>query len=154
MKTRSVVLTLTVCLVGLAASLAQSPHMGTWKLNEAKSKIPAGVQKNTMVTYAAAGDSVKVTTDGVDGAGKASHTDWTGKFDGKDYPLTGDPSADARSYKMVNDHTLTVEQKKAGKVVTNGEIVISADGKSRVLTIKGKDAAGKEVSSSAAYDKQ
>ena len=154
MKTRSVVLTLAVCLVGLAMSFAQSPHMGTWKLNEAKSKIPAGVMKNMTVVYAAAGDSVKVTTDGVDGTGKAMQTEWTGKFDGKDYPLTGDPVADARSYKQVNDHTLTVEQKKSGKVVTTGKIVISADGKSRMLTTKSKDAAGKEVSASSAYDKQ
>jgi hypothetical protein len=35
--------------------------MGTWKLNEAKSKIPAGATKNHTVVYEAAGDSIKVT---------------------------------------------------------------------------------------------
>jgi hypothetical protein len=40
--------------------------MGTWKLNEAKSKLAAGLPKNTSVTYEAAGDNIKATVDGVD----------------------------------------------------------------------------------------
>jgi len=35
--------------------------------------------------YEAAGDSVKVTVAGIDGDGKPTHNEWTGKFDGKDY---------------------------------------------------------------------
>ena len=72
MKTRSIVLALLVCVLGLSAAFAaDNPNIGTWKLNEAKSKIPAGVGKNTTVVYsAAAGDMFKVTTDGVDGTGK------------------------------------------------------------------------------------
>ena len=80
--------------------------MGTWKLNEAKSTIPAGAPKNTTVVYSAAGDSVKVTVDGVTGDGKPAHNEWTGKFDGKDYPVTGDPTTDARAYKKVDDRTM------------------------------------------------
>jgi hypothetical protein len=154
MKTRSIVLTIVVCLVGLSLSFAQNSHMGTWKLNEAKSKIPAGMMKNTTVTYAEAGDSVKVTTDGTGGDGSALQTEWTGKFDGKDYPLTGDPTADTRSYTKVDDHTLTLENKKGGTVTTSGKIVVSADGKTRTLTTSGKNSAGKKVTSKALYDKQ
>jgi hypothetical protein len=128
--------------------------MGTWKLNEAKSKIPAGMMKNTTVTYTAEGDNVKVTTDGTSGDGSAVQTEWTGKFDGKDYPLTGDPNADTRSYTRVNDHTLTLENKKGGTVTTSARIVVSADGKTRTLTASGKNAAGKKVTSKALYDKQ
>jgi hypothetical protein len=110
--------------------------------------------KNTTVVYEAAGDSVKVTTDGTDRNGNPSHTEWTGKFDGKDYPLTGDPAADSRSYKTIDDHTMALANKKDGKVVVSGRIVISADGKSRTLRVTGTDAAGKKVTSSAVYDKQ
>src|SRR6187401_3358568 len=116
MKTRISVVAVALSFVGAAACLAANPHMGTWKLNEAKSKIPAGMMKNTTVTYAEEGDSVKVTTEGTSGDGSALHTEWTGKFDGKDYPLTGDPNADTRSYTKVNDHTLTLENKKSGSV--------------------------------------
>jgi hypothetical protein len=55
---------------------------------------------------------------------------------------------------MVNDHTLTMENKKAGKVTTSGRIVVSPDGKTRTLTATAKDATGKKVSGVSAYDKQ
>jgi len=154
MKARSVVMTIVVCLAGLCLSFAQNPQMGTWKLNEAKSKIPAGANKNTIVTYAEDGDNVKITTEGTAGDGSAMKTEWTGKFDGKDYPVTGDPSADTRSYKKVNDHTLALENKKGGAVTVSGRIVVSADGKSRTVNVTGKDAAGKKVTSKAVYEKQ
>ena len=154
MKTRSLVMTMVLCFVGLAASFAENPNMGTWKLNEAKSKLPAGMMKNTLVVYTADGDSIKVVTDGTDGNGNPMHTEWTGKFDGKDYPLTGDPTADSRSYQTVNEHTLTLENKKDGKVTTSGKIVVSPDGKTRALTVSAKDSAGKKLTSTAIYDKQ
>lgn len=133
---------------------ADDAHMGTWKLNEAKSKINPGTPKNTTVVYAADGDNVKITVDGVDAEGKAAHNEWVGKFDGKDYPVTGDSSADARSYKKINDKTLELENKKGGKVTMSARVVVSADGKSRTVTTKGKDAAGKDIGGTAVYDKQ
>src|SRR5579871_2092058 len=116
MKTRSIAMAFALCFVALVASAAASPIMGTWKLNEAKSKIPAGAPKNITVVYEAAGDSIKVTVDGVDGMGKPTHNEWTGKFDGKDYPLTGDPQSDSRSYKTVDALTTDFTNKKDGKV--------------------------------------
>ena len=97
MKTRTILMTLCLCFVGAAACFAQDPEIGTWKLNEAKSKIGAGSPKLTTVVYEAAGDSVKVTVDGTDADGKPLHSEWTGKYDGKDYPVTGDPNTDTRS---------------------------------------------------------
>jgi hypothetical protein len=154
MKARNLILALALCFVGAAVCFADNPNMGTWKLNEAKSQIPSGFMKNSTVVYEAAGDNVKVTTDGTDKDGKPMHTEWTGKFDGKDYPLTGDPTADARSYKQIDDHTLALANKKGGKATTSGRIVVSADGKTRTLHVTGTDSAGKKVSSTAVYDKQ
>jgi hypothetical protein len=154
MKARNLMLTAALCFAGAALSFADNPNMGTWKLNEAKSKIPAGAPKNTTVVYEAAGDSLKVTTDGTDRDGKPSHTEWTGKFDGKDYPLTGDSNADSRSYKQVNDHTLDLTNKMGGKAVTTGRVVVSKDGKMRTLHLTGTDSAGKKISSTAVYDKE
>ena len=128
--------------------------MGTWKLNEAKSHIPAGTVKNSTVVYSAEGDNVKVTTDGMDADGKPSHTEWVGKFDGKELPVTGDSAVDSRSYKKINDHTLAMTNKKGGKVVSTGRIAVSADGKSRTVSLNGTDSAGKKVSSMTMYDKQ
>jgi hypothetical protein len=154
MKTRTILLTLLLCFVGAAVCFADDPQMGTWKLNEAKSKIGAGSPKLTTVVYEAAGDSVKVTVDGTDGDGKPLHSEWTGKYDGKDYPVTGDPSTDARSYKKVNDNTLAFTNKKGDKVTISGHGVVSADGKTRTVTITGTDSKGKKYTSTAVYDRQ
>src|ERR1700690_1903757 len=153
MKTKTIVLTVAVCFVAVAVGFA-SPNMGTWKLNEAKSKFPPMAAKNNTVVYEAMGDNVKVTVDGVDGDGKPTHNEWTGKFDGKDYPLTGDPVSDTRSYKKIDDRTTELTNKKGGKVTATGRIVISADGKSRTVTVSGTDAKGNKVKSTAVYDKQ
>lgn len=154
MKARAIILTLVVCFAGAAVCFADNPHMGTWKLNEAKSKIAPGSPKFNTVVYEAAGDNTKVTVDGTDGDGKPLHNEWSGKFDGKDYPVTGDPNSDIRSYKKVNDNTLEFTNKKGDKVVTSGRAVVSLDGKSRTVTLNGTDSKGKTFTSSAVYDKQ
>ena len=154
MKTRSVVLALALCFVALGVSFAESPQMGTWKLNEAKSKLPAGFMKNTTVVYSVEGDKVKVTTDGTDAKGGPMHTEWIGNFDGKSYPLIGDPTADSRSYKQVSTHVLSLSNTKDGKPVATGKIVVSADGKTRTLSVTAANAEGKKMTSTAVYDKQ
>src|SRR6185369_4791663 len=145
MKTKTTGLILALCFFSGAACFADDdPNMGTWKLNEAKSKLTPGEGKNTTVAYEAAGDQVKVTIDGTDKDGKPTHNEWTGKFDGKDYAVTGDPKSDMRSYKKVDDHTLAFTVKKDGKTTTTGQIVVAADGKSRVVKANGTDAHGQK----------
>lgn len=128
--------------------------MGTWKLNEGKSKLAPGSAKNNTVVYEAAGESVKVTIDGTDADGKPTHTEWTGKFDGKDYPVTGTGPEDSRSLKKINDRTLAVTAKKDGKVDLTGRIEVAPDGKSRTVTTTRTEPDGKKVTSTAVYDKQ
>jgi len=154
MKARMLLLTVALCFAGTALTFAQSPQMGTWKLDEAKSKIPAGLVKNSTVIYASEGDNVKVTTDGTGSDGKPLHTEWTGKFDGKEYPLTGDPTADSRTYKKIDEHTLELTSKKSGKVTNTGHVVVSKDGKTRTLHLSASDSSGKKVSGVSMYEKQ
>ncbi len=154
MKPKTILMTLVVLFAGAAACLAADANMGTWKLNEAKSKIGAGMTKNMTVVYEMAGDKLKVTVDGINSDGKPVHHEWTGSADGKDYPVVGDPTSDARSYKKVDDRTMDFTGKKAGKATVTGRVVVAADGKSRTVTTSGTNAAGAKVSSTAVYDKQ
>jgi hypothetical protein len=151
---KRIVLALAFCLTGALAASAADLNQGTWKLNEAKSKIPAGAQKNVTVTYSMDGDNVKAVVDGVDGAGNATHNEWTGKYDGKDYPVTGDATSDSRALKKVNDHKYELTAKKDGKVTLTGTLELSADGKTRTLKLTSTDAKGKKVTSTSVYDKQ
>ena len=105
------------------------------------------------MVYEAAGDQIKVTVDGVDKDGKSTHNEWTGKFDGKYYPVTGDPTSDMRSYKKISARTLAMTIQKDGKVTVRGRITVSASGKSRTVTTSGTDADGKKIGGSSVYDK-
>src|SRR5947199_10031946 len=154
MKIRAIGWTLAFCFLGAAACLAADQQMGTLKLNEAKSKITPGTLKNTQVVYSSMLGQVKIKSDGIDANGKPIHVEWSGKFDGKDYPVSGDPNSDARSYTKVNERTLTTANKKNGKVTVTGQIVVSADGKSRTLTLNGTTPTGKKFKNVAVYDKQ
>ncbi len=152
-KTRIAVLAAALSFTAVAACFAANPHMGTWKLNEAKSKLVPGMGKNITVTYAEQKDKIKITVDGVDKDGKATHSVWVGKFDGKAYPVKGNLTYNSVAYRVVNDRTNDITAMKDGKVGWNGRITVSADGKSRTVTINGTGADGKKFSGKAVYDK-
>lgn len=153
MKTKAIALTISLVFVSVAMGFQADPQIGTWKLNEAKSKL-AGKTRNHTVVYEAAGDQTKVTVDGVDENGGATHNEWTGKYDGKEYPVTGDANSDVRSYRKINKNTLAITGKKNGKITLTGRIVVARNGKSRTVTTTTTDAQGKKATSVAFYDKQ
>ena len=153
MKTRIAVVAVALSFLATAACFAANPHMGTWKLNEAKSKMPAGMGKNTTVVYAEQKDKIQVTVNGVDKGGKPTHSVWVGKFDGKAYPVKGNLPYNSVAYKVVNDRTNDITTMKDGKMVWSGRITVSADGKSRTVTLNGTGADGKKFSGKAVYDK-
>jgi len=154
LKTRSIAVAVVMCFVGALLSVAQDAQMGSWKLNEAKSKFSEGAPKTTSGMYEAAGDMVKVTLDGTSFDGKPTHNVWSGKYDGKDYPVTGDANQSTRSYTKVSDHSWKFVVKHGDKTVLSGTIEVSADGKTRTVKASGMTAEGKKINYSAVYDKQ
>ena len=154
MKARSLVVSLLTCFVALTWCFGQDAMMGTWKLNEAKSKLGTGSPKNNTVVIEAAGENVKISMDGADASGKPTHNEWTGKFDGKEYPVTGDANSDTRSYKKIDDRTFEVSGKKGDKITVSGTVVVSTDGKTRTAHVKGTSPSGEKFETTAVYDKQ
>jgi hypothetical protein len=73
--------------------------------------------------------------------------------DGKDHPLTGDPTFDTRAFKMSGENTMESTSKKDGKVVGTATIVVAPDGKSRTVTATMTNAKGEKVTFTAVYDK-
>ena len=153
MRTKTIGLTLALSVAAAAICFANNPTLGTWKLNESKSTFGDGAGKSTMVVWAKAGDQEKCTVDGIDAAGKKTHTVWTGKLDGKDYPIKGDAESDTRSFKLDGEHKLDMVSKKGGKTVGDGTIVVSEDGKTRTVKSTMTNAKGEKVTSTLAYDK-
>src|SRR5229473_3152135 len=73
--------------------------VGTWKLNAAKSKYtPSAQARYETINIEVVGDNMKVILDGTDSAGQKVHAEWTGKYDGKDYPVTGSADIDSLAY--------------------------------------------------------
>src|SRR5437899_12674086 len=153
MNIRIAVAAVAMSFIATVGCFAANPHIGTWKLNEAKSKLAPGMGKNTAVTYTEQGDKIKVTVDGVDKDGKPTHSVWVGKFDGKAYPVKGNLPYNSVAYRVVNDRTNEITAMKDGKIGWNGRITVAADGKSRTVTINGTDANGKKFKGKAVYDK-
>jgi hypothetical protein len=151
--TRIAAVAVALSFTAATACFASSPQMGTWKLNEAKSKLVPGMGKNTTVTYAEQKDKIKITVDGVGKDGKPTHSVWVGKFDGKAYPVKGNLPYNSVAYKVVNDRTNDITVMKDGKIGWTGQITVAADGKSRTVTINGTDANGKKFKGKAVYDK-
>jgi len=154
MKTRIAVMALALSLIAAGACFAANPHMGTWKLNEAKSKLAPGMGKNNTVVYTEMKDKMKVTVDGVDKDGKPTHGVWVGHADGKTYKMAGNLAWDAAAYKVVDDRTYEITTMKGEKVRTKGKSTVSADGKTRTVSTIGTDEKGNKFSNRGVYDKQ
>lgn len=55
------------------------------------------------------------------------------KADGADHPVSGHPDFDAVAVKVINDHTIQLDEKKAGKIVGTSTLTAAADGKTSTL---------------------
>jgi hypothetical protein len=143
----SVCMLFVFCTVTIFAQAPAAKNMvGTWKLDPAKSKYsPGPTPKSQVATLDAVEGGMKVVSDRVEADGKTTHFEWTAKFDGKDYPVKGDPGRDAVSVKKVDDYTLDITNKKGGKVTTTIHAVYAKDGKSRTETVTGTDTEGKKI---------
>jgi hypothetical protein len=148
-------ISLLLLLVSIAVLQAADHFTGTWTLNVAKSKYGPGMPPKSQTTkLETMKDGIREIVDRVNADGSMTHWDFSAKFDGKDYPISGDPDRDMASVKKVNDFTLEVVNKKAGKVTTSMTLVVAKDGKSRTNTVTGKNAAGVAINNVLFFDKK
>jgi hypothetical protein len=131
----------------VAGTNAQAPKglAGTWKLNTAKSTFSPGPPPKSMsVVYSDVGtDGMKIVVDVTPATGAAQHWEMTAHYDGKEYPVKGNPNADTVSVRHVDAMTSESTFKKGGKVTATNTRVLSADGKTLTVTSKGVTEDGK-----------
>lgn len=154
MITLGAVITMMLPVSHLLAQAAD-PANGTWELNLAKSTFDPGPGPQSQTrTYKSDGQTVKHSSKGVNAEGKPTQVEYTASYDGKDYPMTGNPVADTISLKRIDDVTTEATLKKAGKLVSTTTRVISKDGKEMVFKTKGTNAKGEQVSNILVFDKR
>ena len=148
-------ISLSLLLASVVVLQAADQFTGTWVLNVGKSSYSPGKPPMSQTTkLETLKDGIREIVDRVNADGTMTHWDFTAKFDGKDYPITGDPDRDMASVKKVDDFTLEVVNKKAGKVTTSMKLVVAKDGKSRTNTVTGKTATGADIHNVLFFDKK
>ena len=151
---------LSLVLATSAPMLAQTQkdaHIGTWKLNVAKSKFNPGpgYQSETR-TYTPTVDGYTFEGERVNPDGSTQKYGFTVKYDNKDYPVTGkDPGgADTIAVKLVDANNIESTSKKSRDVLYTSKVEVSRDGKVMTITTKGKNPDGEPFDNVQVYDRQ
>jgi hypothetical protein len=144
---------LSTLFLGTSAFAADAV-VGTWKLNVAKSKFSGAAPKSGTRVYSESADGTTLDQKSVGADGKEMSMHVTIKYDGKDYPVTGNPDADAISAKAIDAHTTDFTTKKGGKAAGSVHRVVSADGKTLTVNNKGTHADGKAYDDTLVFDRQ
>jgi hypothetical protein len=149
------VVVLVVACSGLVFAQTDA-HMGTWKLNVAKSEFaPGQIMKSETRTYEPNGAGYKLSGQRVDADGSTHPESFTVKYDGKDAPFTGDAyGADTLAVKLVDANHIDATEKKGGKMLYTSKVVVSNDGRVMTITIKGKTESGQPINAVLVYDKK
>ena len=145
------------CIFVLSSSVALAAEnwLGTWKLNLAKSKYsPGPAPKSLTLKFESTADGIKLTSDGVNAEGNPTHAEYVSKFDGTDVPYSGNPEADTALAKKIDDNSYENVWKKDGKTTITANAVVSKDGKTMTIRLKGTDSKGRAVDNLAVYDRQ
>ena len=91
---------------------------GSWRIEKYDSVSSNGLT----VTYQGTANGLKMSD--------LNGNSYDAKFDGKDYPIQGDPGHTMVSLKRIGDRTIEETDKRDGKVVGVYRMTVSADGKS------------------------
>ena len=155
MKTRFAVVAVALSFVTAGACFAANPHVGTWKLNMAKSKFEAGAPpKSSTATITTVGDKRRLVVHTVPASGPELTTESTAADDGKDYPMKGSPTVDTVSVIRIDERTIERRDKKNGQVIATLRAKVSADGKTMTVVQRGALPQGQTYTNTLLYDRQ
>jgi hypothetical protein len=154
----------SVLIILIAAALLGSPRsgrgqedqpwLGTWSLQINQSGDQPNRYKRVTSKIEGWGDGLKVTYDMVGRRGGLTHWEWTGKFDGQDYPVQGTDTALTNAYRKIDNHSYEIVLKLDGSVVATSHVTVSPDGKTLTVATLEQVGGGKTVTTNAVYEKQ
>ena len=129
---------------GSAAGQAPTSWFGTWTYNAAKSTTAAGPVpfKRATCRIRAVGRRREGHLRSGSRAGRITHLEWTGKFDGTDYPVQGVEVVVTNVYRRVDDRTYEVVQKVDGEVSVTARMMVSSDGRTLTTVTLGQNGPG------------
>lgn len=150
-------------IIGLLASIsaislkAQAPSawFGTWKLDIAKSVYPgAAPYKRVTSSIEPYEGGIKASYDFVGWRGETTHVEWTGKFDGRDYPVEGVDYPLTNAYMQIDESTFKDVAKVDGQITSVSRITVSPDHKTMTMVTESSNVQGQPVTTTTVYEKQ
>lgn len=159
---RAFVLIAAVCLIAspLAAE-GDDPHLGTWKLVQERSKPAKGSAKPQRVPAVL---KIRPVENGhrfvsilITGDGQGVRTEYTARYDGKEYPRTvaidGKAWPSTVSIRKIDHHTLEQTFRDANGSTTVQVSVVSKNGRKRTNTITFMTAEGETAKLISVYER-
>lgn len=137
------------------AALEQAPFWGTWNQNLTKSSERSeSPYKRVISRIEPWEDGLRVTYDMVGKRGGVTHLEWTGKFDGRDYPMQGVDNVLTNAYRRIDDRTYEIVIKVEGNLRATARVVVSPDGNTLQVATETRTASGQTVTTTAIYERQ
>ena len=121
---------LVVVVSGFSRTLhAQAPWFGTWQ------QIPPPTQwfdpwpyQKVTLRIEPWEDGLRVVYDMVRRRGGITHLEWSGRFDGRDYPVQGVDYVLTNAYRQISDRGYQIIVRVDGRDAAIATAVVSADG--------------------------
>jgi hypothetical protein len=129
--------------------------LGEWRLNLARSTYDPGPPPYRRASYRIEPwrDGLKVVNDMVRERGGVVHVEWTGRFDGQDYPVQGVEEYVTYAYRRVDERAYDIVIKVDGRLTAVSHAALAPDGSAITTTTTGRDARGAEVTTITVYER-
>jgi len=135
-----------------APSTKDQPWFGTWQQVPPETKWfnPWPYQKVTL-RIEPQDDGLRVVYDMVRRRGGITHMEWSGRLDGRDYPVQGVDYVLTNAYRQVSDRSYQIAVRVDGRDAAVATAVVSADGSRMTVDTVEVGRQGKAVKTTAVY---
>ena len=154
---RLLIISLALVLLGSPIAAAEPPGrvpeawLGTWVLNVGRSIYPSAQPYNrASFRIERTGDGFRVIYDMVHPRGGTTHMEWTGRMDGRDYPLQGVDQALTYAYTSAADGSGEIVVKIDGREAARSRVTVEDGGRTMVT----RTTAAGGVTSATVYEKR
>jgi glutamate dehydrogenase/leucine dehydrogenase len=86
--------------------------------------------------------------------GGIQHLEWSGRFDGRDYPVQGVGYVLTNAYRQLSDRSYEIVVKVDDRAAAVATAVVSSDGRTLDVETQERDAKGRTVTTTAKYQRQ
>jgi hypothetical protein len=137
-----------------APSTKDQPWLGTWQqVPPAKKWFDPWPYQKVTLRIEPAGDDLRVVYDMVRRRGGIQHMEWSGGFDGKDYPVQGVDYVLTNAYRRLSDRSYEIVVKVDGQTAAVATATVSADGRTLNVETKERNAKGQTATTTARYQR-